>query len=47
MTLVSGLYSPSKRHEDVEARLRAAGARFTVLSDIDLLQSCVDTLEAG
>jgi carbamoyltransferase len=31
----------------VEARLRTAGARFTVLSDIDLLQSCVDTLDAG
>jgi carbamoyltransferase len=45
---MKGAYlGPRFRQEDVEARLRTAGARFTVLSDIDLLQSCVDTLDAG
>ncbi len=38
---------PRFAQDEVEKRLRAAGARFTVLGDRELLSSCVDSLVGG
>jgi carbamoyltransferase len=44
---MKGAYlGPRFRQEDVEARLRAAGANFVVLSDEELVNACVDALAA-
>ena len=45
---MKGTYlGPSFGQTEIESRLNAAGARFTVLSDCDLLGSCVDALIEG
>jgi carbamoyltransferase len=38
---------PQFAQDEVEKRLRAAGARFTVLGDRELVHSCVDSLVGG
>lgn len=42
-----GYLGPSFKQHEVEQRLSAAGARYTVLDDIHLLKSCVDALIEG
>jgi carbamoyltransferase len=45
---MKGAYlGPSFGQPEIEGRLNAAGARFTTLSDCDLLGSCVDALLEG
>src|SRR5262245_55144894 len=45
---MSGAYlGPSHSQADVERRLAAAGARFTVVADADLIEATVDELVAG
>jgi carbamoyltransferase len=45
---MKGAYlGPSFEQPEIEHRLRAAGARFTVLGDCEMLRSCVDALAEG
>jgi carbamoyltransferase len=45
---MKGAYlGPAFEQAEIERRLTAAGARFTVLSDGDLLRQCVDALSEG
>jgi carbamoyltransferase len=45
---MKGAYlGPAFEQAEIERRLTAAGARFTTLSDCDLLRSCRDTLVEG
>ncbi len=45
---MSGSYlGPSYKQADIEQRLTAAGARFTVLSDIEVIESCAAALAGG
>jgi carbamoyltransferase len=46
-TMKGAYLGPRFAQSDVEKRLQAAGARFTVLSDYDLLGACVDSLVEG
>jgi carbamoyltransferase len=45
---MQGAYlGPSYSQKEIEERLRAAGARFTVLEDAALLEACVNSLQEG